>query len=67
MPSSTVTSPSSPTSVGSMRAEPGILPESAATLVMDWDVLKAGNGTLKLQLVANYQDDAVPFSTIQGA
>ena len=50
-----------------MRAEPGILPESAATLVMDWDVLKAGNGTLKLQLVANYQDDAVPFSTIQGA
>jgi outer membrane receptor protein involved in Fe transport len=50
-----------------VRAQPGMLPESAATLVMDWDVLKAGNGTLNLQLVANYQDDAVSIATTQGA
>ena len=34
---------------------------------MDRDVLKAGNGTLNLQLVASYQDDAVSISSPQGA
>ena len=34
---------------------------------MDWDLIKAGNGTLNLQLVANYQDEAVSIATTQGA
>ena len=50
-----------------VRAQPGMLPESSATFVMDWDLIKAGNGTLNLQLVANYQDEAVSIATTQGA
>lgn len=50
-----------------VRPENGVLPETAATLAMDWDVFQIGKGTVNLQLVANYQDESVSISTTQGA
>jgi hypothetical protein len=49
-----------------VRPENGVLPETAATLAMDWDVFQIGKGTVNLQLVANYQDESVSISTTQG-
>ena len=57
-----------PTFLGlDVRAENGVLPESAATLVLDWDVFEIGKGTVNLQLVGNYQDESVSISTTQAA
>ena len=57
-----------PTFLGlDVRPENGVLPETAATLAMDWDVFQIGKGTVNLQLVANYQDESVSISTTQGA
>lgn len=44
-----------------------MLPESAATLVLDWDVFEIEKGTVNLQLVGNFQDESVSIATAQAA